>query len=108
VIRVKSDAMAILPSPLGKDVMDITSRTCILVFWIYCCLLKMTHEDSPHVHLPLLPQDLVGVIESFLDVFVLRRTFIRVCKLWFATGIDIVRGIYNSRYCRNFVVKAQF
>jgi len=56
-------------------------------------LLDMNHlEDLVHAYSPMLQQDVVGIVASFLDVFDLRRTFIRVSKLWFAIGMDIVNG----------------
>ena len=61
----------------------------------------MTHiEACVPVHLPILQQDIVGVVASFLDVFDLRRSFIRVCKLWFETGTDIVKSIWISHLVR--------
>ena len=48
---------------------------------------------EPLAHLPMLQHDVVATIASFLDIFYLRRSFIRVSKLWFEIGMDIVKGV---------------
>ena len=45
------------------------------------------------LHSPLLQRDVVGVVASFLTVFHLRRSFLRVSKLWFEIGTEIVKGM---------------
>jgi len=55
----------------------------------------MNHCDSfSHVQLPLLQQDIVGVVASFLDILDLRQSFNHVCKLWFAVTMDIIKGTF--------------
>ena len=41
---------------------------------------------------PLCQDDVVGLIGSFVPYFDLRRSFIRVCKQWFAIGMVIAKG----------------
>ena len=51
-----------------------------------------TRESADLADVPMLNQDTLGVVASFLDTDHLRRSFIRVSKFWFAIGMDIVRG----------------
>jgi len=42
--------------------------------------------------MPLLQQDVMGVVASYLSTYNLRVSFLRVCKLWREMGMEAIQG----------------
>jgi len=53
---------------------------------------------------PLLHDDIVGVVASFMNIFDLRRSFIRVCKQWHAIGMVIAKGAAVAAQIHKFIL----
>jgi len=55
---------------------------------------EMSHCDAVRAKSPMLQQDIVATVASFVGGFELRRSFILVSKLWLTAGMDVVKGTW--------------
>ena len=57
--------------------------------------------------IPLLQEDIVGVVATLLDSLNIRILFVRVCKLWYKSGMDVVVGTIGFSCCYHFFGKLE-